>query len=364
MRLDRQFEEHKENILALCEQVFSHGHVLQGPEIAALENKLCAVMGTQQAIAVGSATDALFFALTSAGLQPGDRVAVPAMTFIATVSPVIRAGGTPVFVDAGDDYQPDIYKTIELVESGAVNAVVAVHLYGQLFDITPLAAACEANGVILIEDAAQAIGAELNSLKPGSKSMAATLSFDPMKIAGAFGSGGAVVTNNSQLAERIQRLRYHGRDNKRGYKELGYNSQIASIQAAIVSFKLDHMDEWTERRQQIAREYTAVFDEISAISVPRELPGSRHVFHKYSMTVDNERDQLKEHLKQAGVGTMVHYASALNQEPLFADYVESDNSFPTAERLSKEQLSLPIYPELKDSEINYVCEQVMNFDWQ
>ncbi len=363
MRLDRQFEKHKESILALCEKVFSHGRVLQGPEIPALENKLCDIMGTRQAIAVGSATDALFFALISAGLQPGDKVAVPAMTFIATASPVIRAGGTPVFIDASDDYQPDIPKTIELVESGAVNAVVAVHLYGQLFDITPLAAACEANGVILIEDAAQAIGAELDSLKPAAKSMAATLSFDPMKIAGAFGSGGAVVTNNSQLAERIQRLRYHGRDNTRTYKELGYNSQMASIQAAIVSFKLDHLEEWTDRRQAIARKYTSVFDEISSISVPRELPKSKHVFHKYAMTAGSKRDRLKKHLKQAGIGTMVHYTPALNQEPLFSEYVESNIAFPTAERLSREELSLPIYPELQDSEINYVCEQVMNFDW-
>ena len=192
MRLDRQFQEHKKAILKLCEQVFAHGRVLQGPEVTALENQLAKVMGTQHAIAVGSATDALFFALTSAGMQPGHRVAVPAMTFVATVSPVIRAGGTPVFVDAGNDYQPDITKTIELVETGSVEAVVMAHLYGQLFDIKPLAEACKSNHVLLIEDAAQAIGATLNESKPGEKSAAAILSFDPMKIAGAYGSGGAI----------------------------------------------------------------------------------------------------------------------------------------------------------------------------
>ena len=138
---------------------------------------------------------------------------------------------------------------------------------------------------------------------------------------------------------------------------------MASIQAAIVSFKLDHLEEWTERRQAIARKYTSVFDEISSISVPRELPKSKHVFHKYAMTAGSKRDRLKKHLKQAGIGTMVHYTPALNQEPLFSEYVESNIAFPTAERLSREELSLPIYPELQDSEINYVCEQVMNFDW-
>ena len=254
MRLDRQFKQHKDAILTLCEQVFSHGRVLQGPEIATLEKQLRIVMGAKNAMAVGSATDALFFTLISAGMRPGHKVAVPAMTFVATVSPVLRAGGIPIFVDSGEDYQPDITKTIQLVKNRSVDVVIMAHLYGQLFDITPLAEACNSNDVLLIEDAAQAIGATLNESKPGEKSAAAILSFDPMKIAGAFGSGGAVVTNDPKIAERVTRLRYHGRDEKRIYRELGYNSQMASIQAAIVKFKLDHLEEWTKRRQQIAQQ--------------------------------------------------------------------------------------------------------------
>ncbi|MEE8045900.1 MAG: DegT/DnrJ/EryC1/StrS family aminotransferase [Dehalococcoidia bacterium] len=365
MRLDRQFEQHKATILALCEQVFSHGMVLQGPEVAALEDQLCSVMGTKHAVAVGSATDALYFALISADVKSGDRVAVPAMTFVATASPVIRAGAEPVFVDVGDDYQPDVAKMIELVESGSVQAVVAAHLYGQLFDLTPLAEACKAKNVMLIEDAAQALGATLNGAAPGEISDAATLSFDPMKIAGAFGSGGALVTNDRDVAERTRRLRYHGRDENRVYQELGYNSQLASIQAAIVGFKLDHLDEWSERRKDIAHRYTAVLDEISLAIPPRVLPGSHHVFHKYVLTVhDNRnRDRLKEHLSNAGVGTMVHYASPLHSEPLFAKYVDAGDKFPEAERISKVALSLPIYPEMEDSEVDYICEQLTNFNW-
>lgn len=363
MRLDRQYEQHKDTILALCEQVFSHGQVLQGPEVAALESQLCEVMGIKDAIAVGSATDALFFALVTAGVKPGDRVAVPALTFVATASPVIRAGATPVFVDTGDDYQPDLGKAIDLINTGSVQAVITAHLYGQLFDITPLAEACKSNGVALIEDAAQAIGATLHGSSPGAQSLAATVSFDPMKIAGAFGSGGAIVTNNSEVAKRIKRLRYHGRDESRTYQELGYNSQLASIQAAIVGFKLDHLDEWTERRQQIAHRYTSVLDEISAVTPPREIPGARHVFHKYVLTAGNDRDRLRKHLSDAEVGTMVHYASPLHKEPLFADYINSVDNFPEAERLSREALSLPIYPELDDAEVDYVCEKLTRFDW-
>jgi len=363
MRLDRQFEQHKDTIMALCEQVFSHGRVLQGPEVAKLENQLCEVMGTKHAVAVGSATDALFFALVTAGIKPGDKIAVPAMTFVASASPVIRAGATPVFVDAGENYQPDITKTIELVNSGSVQAVIAVHLYGQLFDITPLADACRAKGVILIEDAAQAIGATFNGSSPGAQSFAASLSFDPMKVAGAFGSGGAIVTNDSAVTERIKRLRYHGRDDSRTYLELGYNSQIASIQAGIVGFKLDHLEEWAKRRQHIARRYTSVLDEISSTTPPLEIPGSHHVFHKYVMTAGENRDRLREHLSAAGIGTMIHYASPLHKVPVFADYITENDAFPESERLSHEALSLPMYPELDDDDVDYICETLTSFNW-
>ncbi|MDG0866450.1 DegT/DnrJ/EryC1/StrS family aminotransferase [Candidatus Lucifugimonas marina] len=363
MRLDRQFEQHKDAIMALCEQVFSHGRVLQGPEVANLENQLCDLMGTTEAVAVGSATDALFFALIAAGIKSGDAVAVPAMTFVATASPVIRAGAKPVFVDTGDNFQPDVSQLIDLVNSGSVQAVVAAHLYGQLFDITPLADACRANGIVLIEDAAQGIGATYNGSAPGAQSFAASLSFDPMKVAGAFGSGGAIVTNNSAAAERIKRLRYHGRDKSRSYQELGYNSQLASIQAAIVGFKLEHLDEWTERRQQIARRYTAVLDEISSATPPLELPEARHVFHKYVLTAGADRDRLKKHLAAAGVGTMIHYASPLHREPMFAEYLNTESSFPEADRLSREALSLPMYPELDDTDVDHVCDQLTRFGW-
>lgn len=363
MRLDRQFEQHKDTIMALCEQVFSHGRVLQGPEVERLEEQLCDVMDTKEAVAVGSATDALFFALVAAGIKQGDKVVVPAMTFVASASPVIRANATPIFVDTGNDYQPDISQILKLVNTGSVQAVIAVHLYGQLFDITPLADACQANGVVLIEDAAQAIGATYDGSSPGSQSFAASLSFDPMKVAGAFGSGGAIVTNDSVICERIKRLRYHGRDESRSYQELGYNSQIASIQAAIVGFKLDHLDEWAERRQQISRRYTSVLDEILSATPPIEIPGARHVFHKYVLTAGNDRDRLRKHLSDAGIGTMVHYASPLHKEPMFAKYLNSGSNFPEAERNSREALSLPMYPELNDVEVDYVCEQLTNFDW-
>tara|TARA_B100001123_G_scaffold449438_1_gene614814 strand:+ start:11697 stop:12788 length:1092 start_codon:yes stop_codon:yes gene_type:complete len=363
MRLDRQFKQHKDAILTLCEQVFSHGRVLQGPEIATLEKQLRIVMGAKNAMAVGSATDALFFALISAGMRPGHKVAVPAMTFVATVSPVLRAGGIPIFVDSGEDYQPDITKTIQLVKNRSVDVVIMAHLYGQLFDITPLAEACNSNDVLLIEDAAQAIGATLNESKPGEKSAAAILSFDPMKIAGAFGSGGAVVTNDPKIAERVTRLRYHGRDEKRIYRELGYNSQMASIQAAIVKFKLDHLEEWTKRRQQIAQQYKSKLGKIPIITLPREIPRSNHVFHKFVITVGENRNRLREHLKQAGVESMVHYTSSLNAEPLFSPYIKPEASFPEAERISREALSLPIYPELTDKEVSYICEQIANFRW-
>ena len=363
MRLDRQFEQHKDTIMTICERVFSHGKVLQGPEIDALEAKLCEVMRTKNAVAVGSATDALFFALLTSGVQPGDKVAVPTMTFVASASPVIRANAKPVFVDSGKNFQPDITKTIDLVNAGEVQAVIAVHLFGQLFDIKPLADACRSNNVPLIEDAAQAIGANLNDQIPGSHSSAASLSFDPMKVAGAFGSGGAIVTNDDEIAKRIRQLRYHGRDDSRIYRELGYNSQMASIQAGIINFKLDHLNEWATRRQSIARRYTSVLDELSQVTTPIEQPGETHVFHKYVMTVRSDRNKLRQHLSDAGIGTMVHYGSPLHNEPVFSTHLKPDAEFPEAERFSKEALSLPIYPELHDSEVDQICRELKKFNW-
>ena len=195
------------------------------------------------------------------------------------------------------------------------------------------------------------------------RSIAASLSFDPMKVAGAFGSGGAIVTNDEAVAERVGRLRYHGRDESRTYQELGYNSQLASIQAAIVSFKIDHLDEWAERRQQIAQRYTAVIDELPIVVPPREIPGSHHVYHKYVLTAGESRDRLRDLLSAAGIGTMVHYSSPLQDEPMFSEFIDQKEKFPEAERLSREALSLPIYPELEDSEVDYVCEQLTKFDW-
>jgi dTDP-4-amino-4,6-dideoxygalactose transaminase len=183
-----------------------------------------------------------------------------------------------------------------------------------------------------------------------------------MKIAGAFGSGGAVITNNPKIAARVKRLRYHGRDKSRTYQELGYNSQIAAIQAAIVKFKLDHLEEWTKQRQQIAQQYTTALEKIPTMTAPRELPGSNHVFHKYVLNSGQERDHLREHLALAGIETMIHYSSSLNKEPVFSKYLEPESSFPEAERIGKETLSLPIYPELTNSEVNYICERITNFN--
>ncbi|MCH7972260.1 MAG: DegT/DnrJ/EryC1/StrS family aminotransferase, partial [Chloroflexi bacterium] len=164
-------------------------------------------------------------------------------------------------------------------------------------------------------------------------------------------------------ADRIRRLRYHGRDESRVYQELGYNSQLASVQAAIIGFKLDHLDEWTDRRQQIARRFTGVLDEISSVTPPREFPGSHHVFHKYVLTAGSDRDRLRAHLADAGVNTMVHYSTPLHMEPMFSGYIGPDDEFPEAVRLAREALSLPIYPELGDSEVDYVCEQLTTFKW-
>jgi len=361
MRLDRQYDLHKEEILARCDSVFGHGGVLQGAEVTRLEDKLCELLNTSYAVAVGSGTDALFFALGAAGVQAGDRVAVPTMTFIATVSSIVRAGAIPVFVDAGADYQPNMEQTLELVEQKRVEAVIVTPLFGQLYDIRDLSQRCKQQGVILVEDAAQALGATLNGHSCGHYSTAASISFDPMKTIGAYGSGGAVITNDPVVAETIRALRYHGLSGVKGAPIVGYNSQLGSVQAAIIAFKLTLMDTWIRRRQVIAGRYSEALKPFSNVTSPIELQDGVHTFHKYVLSCGEQRDGFQRHLKQAGIETKVHYANLLHENPLFAN--DSVFSLSVSKRLSQQSLSLPIYPELFDEEVEYICD-VMKSYWQ
>ena len=359
MRLDRQYNINKDEILTICDNVFSHGKVLQGQEVESLENSLSEIHKSKYSIAVNSGTDALYFALLSLGVLPGDKVLVPSLSFIASASPIERIGAVPVFVDSTLQYHSDIDQIIDLIKVDDIKCVVFVHLYGELVDISHLYEECKKNDVILIEDGAQALGAKNNDFVLGNNSDAATLSFDPMKIAGAYGSGGAVITNSHFIKEEITKLRYHGRDEHRAYKSLGYNSQLSSLQAGIIEFKIKKMIDWTNKRIDIASKYSSFVP--SEIIAPLEKPNNKHVYHKYVLRCLKNRDKIKNKLFDSGIQTMIHYSTPLYAEPIFEVYKVDKNQFPVTEKLTKELLSLPIYPELLSDEINFICNILSDF---
>jgi len=363
MRTDRQFSEHRDEFMSVVESVFSHGQVLQGPEVANFEARLAQLHDVPYAVAVGSATDALYLSLRAVGLKPGVRVAVTAFTFVASAASIVRAGGVPVFVDIGDAYQPDTDQIMELIANSDVGGVVAVHMFGQMVNLSAVQTLAKERGAFLIEDAAQCLGSEFNGVKPGAWSDIACLSFDPTKIVGAFGSGGAVVTRDRSLAETVTRLRYHGKNASGLFQEVGLNSQMASVQAALLDVKLNHMDDWIARRKDIAARYTAVLDELPGVSPPNQSSDSSHVFHKYVLETNKWRDQARQHLTDRGVSTAIHYDRPLHRQPIFERLLAPGHELPRVDHAADTVLSLPIYPEMTDDEVEHVSDALRSFNW-
>ena len=325
------------------------GRSLQGEPVAAFEADLAAFTGRRHAIAVGSGTDALAFALVAGGIGPGDDVLVPAFSFIATASCVLRAGARPVFADVDDDGLLDLDDAAAKL-TPRTRAVVAVQLYGQMLDPARLEAFARDHGLLLVEDAAQALGATADGRRCGAIGDASACSFDPTKTLAAPGSGGALLTDHDAFADRVRRLRWHGKDADGRFATLGFNSQLPSASAAALRIKLRHQDAWSERRRAIAAAYDAALGG-GPVAAPRVRPGGTHVFHKYVVRTP-DRDRLRAVLDEAGVTTLVHYASGLHRQPVFAP--ADPAPCPNADRLAAEVCSLPIHAFLTDAEVDRV----------
>ena len=357
MRLDRQFAAHRTAFLAAMLPVLESGAVLQGPPVAAFEAKLAAMLGARHAVAVGSGTDAMLLAMHALDLPVGSRVAVPAVTFIASAAPILHVRCRPVFVDCNPlTGLADDAVLLDLIERRAVDAVIVVHLYGQLQNLDRIAPAARERGIPLIEDAAQALGASRHGVLLGRAGLCAAISFDPMKVIGAFGSGGALITDDDGVAQTACQLRYHGDDGKAHYVRPGFNCQMHSLQAALLSVKLDQMQAWQARRRAIA---TVLDDALAGVPGFRRmttLPGNLHNDHKYVVWAE-DRDPLRQALADAGVQTKVHYGSPLHRQPLFAAFTDGA-SCPNADAISAHVLSLPMYPELTDEEVLYIAHAV------
>jgi len=352
----REMAVHGAGHLEAMASALAQGRALQGPQVAELEERLASLCGRAHAVAVGSCTDALFFALAAHGIGAGDEVLVPAFSFIATASCIVRAGARPVFVDVDAAGLLDLHAAAAAC-GPRTRAILAVQLYGQMLDPADLEAFAAERELVLVEDAAQAFGAAAGGRPAGSVGRAACLSFDPTKTVSAPGSGGAVLCDDEDLAGRLRRLRWHGRDAEGRFAELGYNSQLPTASAAVLLRKLDLDPAWTLRRRAIAAQYDAALDGTPAQPIG-VLPGRSHVFHKYVVRVPAAaRDRLRTQLAEQGIPTLVHYAVPLPRQPLFGPGGASA-VVPGAEALSREVVSLPIHALLEDHEVMRIAAAV------
>jgi dTDP-4-amino-4,6-dideoxygalactose transaminase len=349
--LDREFEELRDPILASVEEVFRSGQLLQGPWIAGFEASLAGMTGRRHAVALNSCTDALYFAFAALGIGAGDEVLVPDFSFAATASSVLRTGAVPVYVDIREGYELDLDHAAELL-SERTKALVYVDLYGRMGDAAALEAFAAEHGLLLVEDAAQTLGAVRDGRPAGSAGVVSCFSFDPTKVVSAPGSGGALLTDDDEIAWTVRTLKGHGKSPAGTFDLVGQNAQMSSIVAAVLSLKLEREEEWLRARQRIAAAYTDALEGREAVAPER--PADReHVFHKYVVRVPR-RDAVQEALRERGVATLIHYPTTLSALP-FAAASPKRGGGERAAQFAHEVLSLPVHPHLRDGEVEQVC---------
>lgn len=359
-----QFAAIREEVLPALMRVAERQHFILGEEVAALEQAIAKLSGTRHGIGCASGTDALLLPLRALGLQSGDEVITPAFTFFATAGTVHNTGGTPVFVDIDPATFNLSPAAVEAAITPRTRAIIAVHLFGQMAAMESIMAIAAKHGIPVIEDAAQAIGARRRIdgawHVAGSLGQVGTISFFPSKNLGAWGDGGMIVTQDDALAERLRRLRTHGGAKQYHHDEVGYNSRLDTLQAAILLAKLPHLAAWSAARREKAARYTEAFAGHPAICPPKTDPANEHIFHQYTLRVER-RDALVAHLKSSGIGCAVYYPLALHLQPCFADLGYRRGSLPVTEAAMEAVLSIPIYPELTAAQQDAVVRAVKAF---
>jgi len=368
--LNAQFSSIEEEIKSALDEVFKTQQFILGPKVEALEQTIAQYCQTRFAIGVASGSDALLLSLMALGIGSGDEVILPPFTFFSTAGVVSRLGAIPVFVDIDPaTYNIDPSK-IEMKITSKTKAILPVHLFGQCADMDPLLKIAKENKFFVIEDAAQALGAEYkplpnaNGRRAGRMGDIGCFSFYPTKNLGAFGDAGMVVTNHPDLAEKIRILRVHGSQPKYFHKKIGINSRLDTIQAAILLVKFEYLEKWTTERQKKADRYHLLFQNLPS-SVDRfKLPTiqyqNRHIFHQYVIRVQ-ERDRLKQFLMENGIGTDIYYPLPLHLQECYSFLKYRRGDLPVSEKASEESLALPIYPELREDEQEYVVDQIKAF---
>jgi len=361
-----QYQAIKDDVLPALQAVIESQQFIMGPAIPQLEARVAELSHARHGIGCASGTDALLLPLRALNLRPGDEVITTPYTFFATAGAIHNAGGRPVFVDI----EPESFNidpaAVEAAITPRTRAIIPVHLYGQMAEMERLLAiaARRGRGIAIIEDACQAIGARRSIdgvwRMAGELGWATAYSFFPSKNLGAWGDAGMIVTSDDAAAERLRRLRLHGGAKQYHHEEVGTNSRLDSVQAAVLLAKLPHLASWSDKRREHAAYYTQGLQGVAAVRPPAIAPGNEHIFHQYTLRVQR-RDALQAHLKSKGIGNAIYYPVPLHRQPCFAELGYKAGSMPQSEHAATEVLSLPIFPELSHAQMDFVIDAIREF---
>ncbi len=362
--LQAQYATLREEVRAAMDRVMESQHFILGAEVQALETEVASYSQSKHGIGCASGSDALLLALMAVGVRPDDEVITTPYSFFATVSSITRLGARPVFVDI----DPRTYNMNEAQAIASITArtraVMPVHLFGQCAEMEALTRACAGRNIAIVEDAAQAIGAEDQGRRAASIGSIGCFSFYPTKNLGGAGDGGMMVTGDDELAERLRMLRVHGAATKYFHRYVGLNSRLDAIQAAVLRVKLPHLDRWSEARRDNAERYNQLFLDAGLteeLGLPFVRSRVRHIFNQYVVRAPGRRDALIKHLKENGIGTEVYYPLPLHLQECFSFLGYGEGDFPVAEQAARETLAIPVYPELSPEQQQYVVETIRRF---
>jgi dTDP-4-amino-4,6-dideoxygalactose transaminase len=362
--LKEQNDSLRPEIEAALGRVLDTNAFILGGEVAELERELAGYCQVKHAIGCASGSDAILLALMALDIGPGDEVITTPYSFFATVSSITRLGATPVFVDIDPQtYNLDVSQ-IESRITPRTKAIEPVHLYGQCSDMKALVELGHKHGIPIVEDAAQAIGAAADGRRAGSFGLMGCFSFYPSKNLGGMGDGGFITTNDDAVAAKLKALRVHGSEEKYYHKYVGLNSRLDGFQGAVLRVKLPHLDAWTAKRRDNAEHYNQLFTDLGLaeqIVLPLEVPGYKHIYNQYVIRVPQQRDELRQHLTSQGVGTDIYYPVPLHLQECFVYLGQAEGSLPQSERAAHETLALPIYPELRLEQQEFVARTIADF---
>jgi dTDP-4-amino-4,6-dideoxygalactose transaminase len=360
--LTEQYQGLKGQIGKALDDVMSKAHFILGDNVKKLEQDVAKYSNVGYGVGVANGSDALHISLLGCGVEEGDEVIAPAFTFFATAGAIARIGAKPVFVDINPKTFNIDPSKIEEAITEKTKAIIPVHLYGQMVDMDPVVEIAKKHNLAIIEDAAQAIGATYKGKSVGELGTTACYSFFPTKNLGAYGDAGMIVTDDAEIAERMRVIRVHGSKPKYYHHVLGYNSRLDELQAAILNIKFPHLDDWNNLRREKANNYTQLLQEQLGdyVVTPYQDENCHHIFHQYTIRVER-RDELQAYLKEQGVETMIYYPKPLHLQPVFSNLGYKEGDLPETEKACQEALSLPMFPELKTEQQEYVVSKIASF---